>query len=108
MSAVDSLSLSALSLVLQGVDVGADLERRPQLDVHAGHQVVLREQQQRLAVDLLQPEGLGHVAAAWRHRQTAEGEVLQRLNRFSGITAKERMMVRGSTSPPSGWLQYLR
>lgn len=83
------LSLSALSLVLQGVDVGADLERRPQLDVHAGHQVVLSEQQQRLAVDLLQPEGLGHVAAAWRHRQ-----VLQRLNHFSGITAKERLMVR--------------
>lgn len=68
MSAFDSLppSLSVLSLVLQGVDVGADLERWPQLDVHAGHQVVLSEQQQRLAVNLLQPEGLSHVAAAWR------------------------------------------
>lgn len=54
------------SLVLQGVDVGADLERRPQFDVHAGHQVVLGEQQQRLAVDLLQAEVLGHVAAAWK------------------------------------------
>lgn len=52
------------SLVLQGVDVSADLERRPQFDVHAGHQVVLGQQQQSLTVDLLQPERLRHVAAA--------------------------------------------
>lgn len=52
------------SLVLQGVDVSADLERRPQFDVHAGHQVVLSQQQQGLAVDLLQPESLRHVTAA--------------------------------------------
>ena len=53
------------SLVLQGVDVSADLQRRPQFDVHAGHQVVLGQQQQSLAVDLLQPERLRHVTAAW-------------------------------------------
>ncbi len=41
-----------------------DLESRPQFDVHAGHQVVLSQQQQSLAVDLLQPESLGHVTAA--------------------------------------------
>lgn len=53
-----------LSLVLQGVDVSADLECWSQLDVHAGHEVVLGQQQQGLSVDLLQPEGLGHIAAA--------------------------------------------
>lgn len=53
------------SLVLQGVDVSADLERWSQFDVHAGHQVIFGQQQQRLAIDLLQAEGLGHVAAAW-------------------------------------------
>lgn len=52
-------------MVFQCVDVSADLEGRPQFDVHAGHQVVLGQQQQSLAVDLLQPEGLGYVAAAW-------------------------------------------
>lgn len=52
------------SLVLQGVDVSADLERWSQFDVHTGHQVILGQQQQRLAVDLLQAEGLGHVTAA--------------------------------------------
>lgn len=52
------------SLVLQRVDVGADLESWSQFDVHAGHQVVLGQKQQSLAVDLLQPESLGHVAAA--------------------------------------------
>lgn len=44
--------------------MSADLERWSQFDVHAGHQVVLRQQQQSLAVDLLQSERLGHVAAA--------------------------------------------
>lgn len=48
--------------------MSADLERRSQFDVHAGHQVVLGQQQQRLAVDLLQAERLGHVAAAWKVR----------------------------------------
>lgn len=51
-------------MVLQGVDVSADLESRSQFDVHAGHQVVLGQQQQSLAVDLLQPEGLRDVTAA--------------------------------------------
>lgn len=48
--------------------MSADLQRWPQFDVHAGHQVVLGQQQQRLAVDLLQAESLGHVAAAWKVR----------------------------------------
>lgn len=63
------LSLS-LSLVLQCVDVSTDLESRSQFDVHAGHQMVLGQQQQSLAVDLLQPESLGHVTAAWAQTQT--------------------------------------
>lgn len=47
--------------------MSADLECWSQFDVHAGHQVVLRQQQQSLAVDLLQSERLGYVAAAWKH-----------------------------------------
>lgn len=53
-----------LSLVFQSVDVSADLQSRSQFYVHAGHQMVLGEQQQSLAVDLLHPESLRYVTAA--------------------------------------------
>lgn len=53
-----------LSLVFQCVDVSADLQSRSQFYVHAGHQMVLGEQQQSLAVDLLHPESLRYVTAA--------------------------------------------
>lgn len=77
------------SLVLQGVDVSADLQRRPQFDVHAGHQVVLGQQQQSLAVDLLQPERLRHVTAAWNtstRRRLKKRNVTACLNSYCKTT----------------------
>lgn len=41
-----------------------ELEGGPQLHLHGGHEVVLLEQQQRLAVDLLRAEHVRVVAAA--------------------------------------------
>lgn len=64
-------------MVFQCVDVGTDLESWSQFDVHACHQVVLSQQQQSLAVDLLHPESFCHITAACsekQHRDTVRNE----------------------------------
>lgn len=69
--------------------MSADLQRRPQFDVHAGHQVVLGQQQQSLAVDLLQPERLRHVTAAWNtstRRRLKKRNVTACLNSYCKTT----------------------
>lgn len=63
--------------------MSADLQRRPQFDVHAGHQVVLGQQQQSLAVDLLQPERLRHVTAAWNTSTRRHGDTVKEKKRHS-------------------------
>lgn len=44
--------------------MGADLERRTELDVHGGHEVFLLQQQQSLTVDLLRQELRGDLLTA--------------------------------------------
>lgn len=53
------------SSVLQVVDVSADLQGRSQLDVHGGHEVLLLQQEQSLAVDFLRQELGGELLTAW-------------------------------------------
>lgn len=50
--------------VLEHADACVDLQRRPQLDVHGAHEMVLLEQQQGLPVDLLGTELLCDILAA--------------------------------------------
>lgn len=59
--------------VLEHIDAGIDLECRAQLDVHGAHEMILLEQQQRLPIDLLSPELLRDLLAAYgegQHQQT--------------------------------------
>lgn len=57
--------------VLERVNLSKDLERGAQFDVHGGHEMVLPEQQQGLAVDLLPAELLGDLQAACGATQTS-------------------------------------
>ena len=59
----DGIFLRRSQALLVLLDAGADLERRPELDVHCAHQVVLLQQRQRLSVDFL-PSELFHVDVA--------------------------------------------
>ena len=55
--------------VSQVVNVGADLERRTEFDVHGGHEVFLLQQQQGLTVNLLRQELGGDLLTACREEE---------------------------------------
>jgi len=71
--------------VFEHVDACEDLERRTQFDVHGAHEVVLLQEQQGLAVDLLGPELVRYLlaACAWKnttsikktHLSIVDGEI---------------------------------
>lgn len=56
--------METLTSVSQIVNVGTDLERRTQLDVHGGHEMLLLQQQQGLSIDLLRQELRGEILTA--------------------------------------------
>lgn len=56
--------------VFQRVDVGAELQRRPQFKVHGADQVILGEEQQSLAVDFLRAKLFSYVLTTCREEET--------------------------------------
>lgn len=64
-----ALRRNSLTSILQGVDVGADLEGGPQLDVHGRHEMLLLQEQQGLSVNFLRQKLGGQVLAACEARR---------------------------------------
>lgn len=57
----------AVLRVFEHVNLGKDLERRAQFDVHSSHEVVLLQQQQGLSIDLLRAELLCNLQTTCGH-----------------------------------------
>lgn len=71
--------------VFEHVDLGEDLERWAQFDVHGRHEVVLLQQQQGLSIDLLTPELLSDLQTTCSHRAVSSQRTASCENGFTTV-----------------------
>lgn len=62
----DEMEHREMLRVLEHINLSKDFQCRPQFDVHGAHEMILLQEQQGLAVDLLRTELFGDLLAPWQ------------------------------------------